>query len=62
MLFKDAGSDVFTDISLDMLSLVLAPEQMVLLGLGDGYCHFELLGECADEPVPRRKTCRDSIS
>jgi len=51
VLFKDAGSDVFTDISLDMLSLVLAPEQMVLLGLGDG-TNFELLGECADEPVP----------
>lgn len=51
VLFKDAGSDVSVDISSDILSLVLAPEQMVLLGLGES-TKFEDLGEYGDEPVP----------
>lgn len=50
-LFKDAGSDIDIEISLDNLSLVLAPEQMVLLGLGDSP-DFKEFGECEDEPVP----------
>ncbi len=50
-IFKDSGSNIDVDISLDTLSLILAPEQMVLMGLGDGE-EFKELGEDEDEPVP----------
>jgi hypothetical protein len=51
VLFMDSGNEVTLDISLDKLSLTLAPEQMVLLGLGD-LADLEYLGESLDEPVP----------
>jgi len=51
VLFMDSGNEVTLDISLDKLSLILAPEQMVLLGLGD-LADLEYLGESLDEPVP----------
>ena len=51
VLFKDAGRNIDMEISSDEISLVLAPEQMVLLGLGE-MADSEDLGECRDEPVP----------
>ncbi len=51
-IFKDAGSNIDIEVSLERISLILAPEQMVLLGLGE-LADIEDLGECEDEPVPR---------
>lgn len=52
VLFRDSGNDVALDISSDILSLILAPEQMVLIGLGE-VAESRYLGENEDEPVPR---------
>lgn len=68
-IFKDTGEDVNVEVSLDTLSLTLAPEQMVLLGLGE-IIDIEDLGESEDEPVPTeakisniefRRVSRDKI-
>jgi len=51
-LFSDAGVNIELQAASERLSLALAPEQMVLVGLGEMAEHGDRLGCCEDEPVP----------
>jgi len=62
ILFQDSGSKVIPELFKDILSLTLAPEQMVLLGLGE-LADLEYLGESLDEPIPEKSnTARISFT